>query len=175
MTDSPAPIPSLEGSVFDFTPVPMAWQHGNLEPVRKLAVGILFCVTACGTSSNITLERSVQGLVVQTVSLPLQNMRTDDLMERYASFERRGKCLALRANDELFTPVFVNGLENRLFGQQQISVFDQQWNVVGGPAAEGFLKAGTTKCGTKFFVVRSARPAAEVRPILVAPSPPPVQ
>ncbi len=29
MTDSPAPIPSLEGSVFDFTPVPMARQRGG--------------------------------------------------------------------------------------------------------------------------------------------------
>ena len=143
--------------------------------MRKLAVGILFCVTACGGSSNITSERSVRGLVVQTVSLPLQNMRTDDLMERYASFERRGKCLVLRTNDELFTPVFVNGFENRLLGKKEIFVFDQQWNIVGGPAAEGFLKAGTTQCGTKLFVVRSARPAAEVRPILVAPSPPPVQ
>jgi hypothetical protein len=29
MTDSPAPIPSLEGTVFDFTPVPMARQRGQ--------------------------------------------------------------------------------------------------------------------------------------------------
>ncbi len=143
--------------------------------MRKFTVAILFCVTACGGNSNITSERSLQGLIVQTVSLPLQNTRTDDLMERYASFERRGKCLVLRANDEIFTPVFVNGFENSLLGRQEISVFDQQWNVVGGPAAEGFLEAGTNRCGTKFFVVRSARPAAEVRPTSSAPTPPPVQ
>ena len=143
--------------------------------MRKLAAALLFCVSACSGSGIITAERSMQGLIVQTVTLPQQGTRIDDGVERYASFERSGKCLALRSNGELFTPVFVNGFENQLFSQQQLSVFEQQWNVTGGPAAEGYLNARATQCGIKFFVVRSARLAAEVRPTSPAPSPPRVQ
>jgi hypothetical protein len=130
-------------------------------------------LTSCSADRPVVSEHPFQGLDLLTVSLPKKRVEIIDAVEQYVTFERQNRCLLLREGTETFTPVFVNGYERSFMARPISSITGQEWNVMGGPIADNAVQPSSTRCGTKYYAIKSARPASEVRGASpVSPQPP---